>query len=303
MQTRNFSLIVCTRNRCEKLSKMLDYIDQKIVRRLQGELVLVNSASTDCSLEQMFEYKEKAEIQVTVLDIKRPGNGLARREGAKAAKGKTLIFLDDDCYPDNSYLFRACNVLDEHDISFCGGRILLYSETDLKYTVNYYEKYIYFKPHSCIAAGTIQGGNFIINKDVLLKIGNFNPYIGAGCDLVGEDIEIAGRASMKGYSGAYVPELVVYHDHGRKDVRELIPVKKKYAVGRGAYYASMIWHGYFKYIVFWFARSILPGIRRGIEKGQLLSFCYEFYGFWFYTLLMPYYYLSKPIKQKDISVF
>ena len=65
--------------------------------------------------------------------------------------------------------------------------------------------------------------------------------LGAGTPYVCEDIEMATRASLGGFVGAVIPDLVVRHDHRRgRDSVEARRVLASYARGRGAYHAKLL---------------------------------------------------------------
>jgi len=219
-------------------------------------LILVDSDSTDDTREVMKKIAESYDIPIKIIHCKLKGVSLARRCGAKIATNEILVFLDDDCYPQRDYFRTVLSIFENESVDYCGGRILLYDDSDIKYTVQYYEEKVNIPAKSFIPAGLIQGGNLVFRKDALLNIGNFNPHIGAGRFVGGEDVEIVGRASIKGCQGAYLPQLVVRHDHGRKHQTQIQPVKRRYSIGRGAYYASLLCNGSLKLFIQGYKRSI-----------------------------------------------
>ena len=82
-------------------------------------------------------------------------------------------------------------------------------------------------------------------REVFLRAGLFNENMGAGTPFACEDIEMATRASLQGFSGALLPELTVLHDHGRKrGSAEAQKTREDYDYGRGAYYASFMLAGH-----------------------------------------------------------
>ena len=79
-------------------------------------------------------------------------------------------------------------------------------------------------------------------RQVLLEIGGFDAFFGAGTLFAGEDIDAASRASARGWTGKYCPEVVVSHHHGRK-VEDLPRLMRFYDIGRAAYHMKLLIRG------------------------------------------------------------
>lgn len=103
------------------------YIDECIKSVLNQtcqnyELILVDDASTDRSLEIINEYQTKYYDFISVIELKKNGKqGRARNFGVRKAKGEYILFLDSDDKLDK----RACEYLYKEaenqnaDIVFC----------------------------------------------------------------------------------------------------------------------------------------------------------------------------------------
>jgi GT2 family glycosyltransferase len=90
-------------------------------------------------------------------------------------------------------------------------------------------------------------------RRILSDIGGFDPLFGPGALFPAcEEIEAVGRASAMGWKGAYHPEVVVRHHHGRK-AADAAALWKSYAIGRGAYHMKLLLKGR---QFWWFARSV-----------------------------------------------
>ncbi len=152
------------------------------------------------------------------------------------------------CYLQSQYIEQLLQYFDRKRYQFCGGRILLWDKTDAMVSVNYHNEFFLIPAGSFIPAGMIQGANMVIHREVIEKVGGFHPKMGAGMKLCCEDIEMMGRACMNGFTGAHLPQLVVYHHHGRKPGSlELKELGYTYDTGRGAYYACMSDRGFLDY--------------------------------------------------------
>jgi len=204
----------------------------------------------------MQRFAEEAACPVAVATESVAGLSRARNAGVRYAEGNTIVFTDDDCYLGKNYFQTARHIFDEASFSYCGGQILLYDSSDAAYGVQDQETFELIPPHSFIPPGYIQGANLVVHRRVFEEIGLFDSDLGAGTPFRCEDIDFVARASHAGFTGAHVPELVVYHHHGRKpgeDIREL-DAANDYACG--AYYAKFLRRGHLSYLRGWLAEGL-----------------------------------------------
>jgi GT2 family glycosyltransferase len=95
-----------------------------------------------------------------------------------------------------------------------------------------------------------------IHRRVLDAIGGFDPRLGLGTPLAFSDIDFAARASMAGFFGAFVPDLVVLHHHGYKPGPDVKRRRAENDYARGAYYAKFILMGHSVYLREWTRRAL-----------------------------------------------
>lgn len=251
------SLIICSRNRADQLTKCLSSIPAGEMRKAGGELILVDSASHDNSTRVMQSYRDTASFPVEVVRLDSPGLGRARNAGIERARADVIAFTDDDCYLSPHFPKLAVGVFDMQLFRYCGGRILLYDETDAMYCVNYSNEFKLIPSNSFIPAGLFQGANLVVHREVFKKAGLFHPLLGAGTKFRCEDVEFVARASAAGFAGAHVPQLIIYHHHGRKPGRDINILKKENDEARGCYYVMMIFSRHYMYLKWWLKVSIL----------------------------------------------
>lgn len=275
------SLIICTRDRAASLRQALSAIRADDMHDAQAELVLVDNGSTDTTAAVMQAFQAAAPFPVTLVNEPCPGLGLARNSGLARARGAILVFTDDDCYLQAGYLPRVAEVFADDRFQYCGGRILLHDLDDAMVAVDYRKRFRLIKPRSFVPAGEIQGASMIIRREVFDAVGRFDAELGAGREFRCEDAEFIARASMHGFTGAHVPELVVYHHHGRKaaDVPGHLEANH---FARGAYYAIMLRHGQWKYLGGGLLRSLLPRPSLLRQSGYFNRLRHELRGAWRY---------------------
>lgn len=234
----NLSLVICTKDRGDRLRPCLDAIDA-LAKPAGFELVLVNNASTDDTEAVLRGFADAADFKVVVVNEPIAGLAKARNTGWQASSGQIVAFTDDDCYVRSDYAERILALFTKREIDYFAGRIELHDPTDYPITILLEDKERHFAPRQFLFAGEVQGANFGVSRSALEACEGFNELLGAGTDFPAEDIEIVGRLSAMGCTGAYSPEIVVAHHHGRKAGPTVKKLKRDYNAGRGAYYAEM----------------------------------------------------------------
>src|SRR4029453_19627058 len=70
--------------------------------------------------------------------------------------------------------------------------------------------------------GILMGGNAILKRSVLLKVGLYTTWLGRTDKglLSGEDEELYGRLLASGATGMYLPDLKFYHPVGPERLRK-----------------------------------------------------------------------------------
>jgi glycosyltransferase involved in cell wall biosynthesis len=237
----NISLIVCTRNRAESLTRCLAALAALESPSSPWELVLVDNGSTDRTPEVINSFGRQFPAPMRVAHESTPGLGRARNIGLRESRGVVVAFTDDDCYPAADFLTRILEEFDQtRDLGFLGGRILLHDETDAPITVLLRTDGFEIAPRSCLPPGMIQGANMAFRRTALEQVGGFDDGLGAGTPFACEDLDACALVNATGWRGRYVPSVVVRHHHGRKAGAAVRQLEWTYAKARGAYYVRRL---------------------------------------------------------------
>jgi len=271
------SMVVCSRDRAGRLETALRRLVQADVQRCGVEVVLVDSASTDRTPELMRRFSEEAPFRVRVVRLERPGLSRARNAGIAAASGELLVFTDDDCYLAPDYFGCLLDGLDVERHQFGGGSILPYDLAGAPQPARLrIDRPREVPPLTLIPTGAIQGANMFFLRRVFERAGGFDERLGAGTPFPCEDIEMATRASLLGFTGVQLPAPTVYHDHGKgAGSREALQTEADYDVGRGAYYASLVARGVPRVWDLWRESR---GLDRPLEPARLAGLQRELQG-------------------------
>lgn len=237
------SVIVVTRDRAQGLPRSLHAIGEAARQLPVGtcEIIVVDNGSRDATHAVAQNWASNAGVPARVLSEARPGLATGRNTGIAAARGSVIAFTDDDCRPAQDFFTRLLAHYDaDPGPAIRGGRVELGDPADLPYTIKTdvepatYDGEIH-------PGGFLHGCNMSFNRAVLDRIGLFDPIFGAGAPFrSAEDTEYIYRAHRAGIPVHYVPDCVVYHDHGRRHVGELAQLNRAYAEGNGALYAKYL---------------------------------------------------------------
>ncbi|WP_396207260.1 glycosyltransferase family 2 protein [Gemmatimonas sp.] len=252
--TPSISVIACTRNRAERLGDFFAALQTLKVSE-PWQLVLVDSASTDSTHEQLRRFADSFGPHCSVQRATRKGLGHARNVGLRAATAPVVAFFDDDCYAAPDYLAQVLTCFREQpSLGYLGGRIELFDPNDLPVTIKTSLQRQDFPARALLRAGEIHGANMAFRRDFLQAIGGFDEDLGAGTPFPCEDIDALARLSLAGVAGAYDPRPLVYHHHGRKSTNDFETLMRGYDAGRGAFFAKMLVSGHSIYLRPWLSR-------------------------------------------------
>ena len=234
------ALIVCTRNRADSLRRALERLCSLVFDQ-PWELVIVDNASSDGTSQVVAGVRPPARCKMLYVHEKTPGLSHARNRGIKESRAPIVVFTDDDCYAEASYLQEWTRVFRDPSVGFAGGRVLLHDPGAPRISVkdeampNAFEAKTFFRP------GALHGANMAFRRIVFEKIGLFDPLLGAGsATMSGEDCDLLTRASFAGFRGVYDPGPTVRHDHGRVSEADQRSIERAYDLGRGAYFGKHI---------------------------------------------------------------
>ena len=230
------SLIVCTRDRADKLTHCLACI-KRMRPPFEWELLVVDNGSTDDTASLIKRFISTFPHPARYLYVGEPGCGAGRNAAIGLSRGKILAFTDDDCYVEEDFLENIDTVFRDPQVGYMSGRIRLFDPTDYPLTINDSPLPVAIHAGRLPGGGLIQGANFAVRRVALDSAGWFDPDFGAGTQFAGEDWDLAMRISAAGWNGGYFPEPAVWHHHGRK-AGDFARHFRFYGVGEGALYAK-----------------------------------------------------------------
>jgi glycosyltransferase involved in cell wall biosynthesis len=208
MENLFFSVIIPVYNRPTELEELLACLSQQDYKKF--EVVVVEDGSILSSKHIINSYDKLINIQYFVKE--NAGQGFARNDGFKIAKGDFLIILDSDALIEPNYLQQVYLGIQKDQLDLFGG-----PDKDHPSFTNV-QKAISFSMTSFFTTGGIRGkknnlgGQFhprSFNMGLSRKV--WEKSQGFLITRMGEDIEFSIRCIRLGFKSGLINEAFIYH--------------------------------------------------------------------------------------------
>jgi O-antigen biosynthesis protein len=226
-RTPRVSVVVCTYNAERTLAPCLDSLAK--LNYPDYEVIVVNDGSTDGSLAIAERYG-----YCKIISQPNKGLSVARNVGAEASTGEIVAYTDSDCVADPDWLTYLVAKMEASDLSACGGPNFPPPEESLVPAA------VAVSPggptHVLLAddvAEHIAGCNMAFRRDVLLRLGGFDPIYRAA----GDDVDICWRFQDAGYTIGFSPAAMVWHFR-RNTVKAYIGQQRGYGKAEALVYSK-----------------------------------------------------------------
>ena len=210
------TLIIPTFNRQEITLETLGYLNNQTVQDF--EVIVVDQ--TKSNFTDLDNYSFKNEItNYKYININKIGLPNARNVGADHATSEILIYIDDDCIPDNKLIESYLHIFNEQELKiWCiGGRVIekgsnIFKQSDkiIGGWITWYGKTL--KNFDSNNGGICQwapGGNFAIKTEKFKEVGGFDEnYLG---NAMLEDGDFGFKIMSHGGSVFYSPKPIMEH--------------------------------------------------------------------------------------------
>jgi O-antigen biosynthesis protein len=248
------SVVVCTRNRPDRLESCLDYLEAQ--RYPWFEVVITDNAPTTDQVPKLIMSRTGTTSYSYIREPK-PGLAIARNTGLAAAEGDIVAFVDDDEAPDRYWLASlAAGFAKSPDIGCVTGPVLparldtpaqqLFERLGGQIRGRAFAPDVFARDGAQSPAFPLPpfgaGGNMAFRREALADIGGFDEALGPGTPAMSaEDTLAFTLVLLAGYRIAYQPSAFVWHDHHR-DLADLRDQLHGRNVGLTAYYAALLRH-------------------------------------------------------------
>jgi GT2 family glycosyltransferase len=125
------------------------------------------------------------------------GPGANRNAGARQARGKWLVFVDDDCLPEPGWLMAIADSAQRNGVDVVEGKTAVPDERDSPF---------YYAPYN-LTGGYFWSCNLAVRRTVFEQMGGFDEDLVEQC----EDMEFAHRISSAHLPTVFRLDALVWH--------------------------------------------------------------------------------------------
>jgi O-antigen biosynthesis protein len=245
------SIVVCTRDRPAELETCLAAMRRLTYEPL--EILVVDNAPSSDATRSLVATLSTDDPRIVYTTEPAPGLSVARNHGLARARYDLVAFTDDDTSADPHWpAVIAAAFIADPTVACVTGLIASTSLTtsaeryfEARYASQSPFEHRHYDMSSRLsrlypyAAGVFgRGANFALRRSWVVKVGSFDPRLGAGSPgRGGEDLDIFLRVILAGGRIHYVPSALVWHRH-RTDASALSEQLYSYGHGLGAYVAK-----------------------------------------------------------------
>jgi glycosyltransferase involved in cell wall biosynthesis/radical SAM superfamily enzyme YgiQ (UPF0313 family)/Tfp pilus assembly protein PilF len=182
------------------------------------EIIVVDNGSTDGTRDYLYRLESEGEVRV-ISNRANLGFAKASNQGARAARGEYLVFLNNDTIVQPGWLSEMAACARKVDkIAAVGARLLYPDDTiqhagvafnDRKFASHIYNNYD--RDHPAVLKErefqAVTAACALVKKDLFFEVDGFDESYRNGF----EDVDLCFKLRQRNYKVVYNPRVVVYH--------------------------------------------------------------------------------------------
>ncbi len=222
------TVAICTRNRAAFLEKAVRSVLPQMT--VDAELLIIDNASTDDTPAVVARLAASGP-RITLYREVEPGISAARNAALKMARGKFVLFLDDDETAETDWLAayqRFLSAPPSEKIAAVGGAILTEFETPPAKRGAASVSFDCGDSPKCLTyPGSLYGGNVCYRRETALAIGMFDTQLKRR-----EDSDMIRRLQDAGYEVWWLPGAAIWHFAPANRARFRVNIRERFNDGR-----------------------------------------------------------------------
>jgi glycosyltransferase involved in cell wall biosynthesis len=214
----DISIIVPTFNRAASLKRLLRSLDSlDHADLIRFEVLAVDNGSTDETPRFLLDQRSKLrKFSLRVLLERQRGKARALNLGLNHAKGRLVLFVDDDVVVERGWLIGYAECYEKTVFDAIQGRVLPGVDPEGKPAdpgrIREYNIPIVDYGDEIMEIRGLTGTNMSLKREVFERVGYFDVRLGPGAAGFSEDTEYSMRIRNEAFRIGYTPSAVVYHE-------------------------------------------------------------------------------------------
>jgi glucosyl-dolichyl phosphate glucuronosyltransferase len=203
------SVVICTRNRQDLLTQVLQSLCQQTVPVSDFEVLAVDNASKDGTLQVVERFITQLPNLRYIFEP-RLGLSIARNRGWQEARGEYIAYIDDDSKAPVQWMEIALDVIRRENPDMFGGPV--YPFYSAPKPVWYKDEYNIASngdhPKQLVENEYFHGSNMFIRRDVFDLIGGFDENLG----MAGSQLGYAEETAFLNHLRMQKPASSIYYE-------------------------------------------------------------------------------------------
>ncbi|MDP2432811.1 MAG: glycosyltransferase [Pseudomonadota bacterium] len=218
--TLAYTVALCTHNHADRLVRTLADLPRIRSPRENWELLIIDNASSDPTREVLARHVWPQGWDTRIVREERLGIASARNRAIQEARGKYLIFIDDDETADPDWLCAYERLIETHAPDAFGGRIeVLFEDPRPAWLSDELLGFLGKLDWSdqamplTLPSTPLYTGNFGFRLNLCDSVGRFDTALGrlGSENNGGEDVDFYRRLLRAGFKIWWAPEAVIHH--------------------------------------------------------------------------------------------
>jgi len=236
------SIIICTRNRATHLQKTLESLASVDVPDGQGvEVLIIDNGSTDATPEVAQQVKLPFARKRIIREPK-PGLDIARNQALREARGKVLLFADDDVRFPEDWIDGMVAPIIGGDANAVAGGVRIAPNLQRSWMEPWHKSYLAHSDRLRENPLTdMVGANMAFTRDVLEEVPHFDENLDAGALGLSGESHFAERLYRAGFTIAPAFDVEVEHHFDPSRLKRAAWKQAARKLGRSQAYIHYHW--------------------------------------------------------------
>jgi glycosyltransferase involved in cell wall biosynthesis len=210
------SIVIPTHNRAALLCEILRALEAQACEDLVFEVIVIDGFSTDHTHDVINSHINNGKLSLRYVSSRINSPAAKRNTGIRSASGEWIVFLDDDCIPNDTYLHSYASEVVKHDGSvyaLCGqvnySATLVRQSNYIRYRCSRHPRLSAFQEKSL----TLLPPNRIVTMNMAISralLNRHSLYFNERQSFYGEDLEFGLLLRSQGVSLILVTPMVTH---------------------------------------------------------------------------------------------